>query len=536
MGNSTERTPTKTDRGDVRVVAPSVVEATERDTEDERLAAMGYKQEFLREFGNLSTISFAFSIMGVASSVATTLNTPLLLGGPASVVWCWFIGSIMCFCLGTSIAEIVSAYPSNGGLYSASAYLVPKRYKATVGWTVGWLNLLGQVAGVASTEFGLAQMILAAATISTDGAYVASAGHTFAVYAALLIIHGLLNSFGTKVIAKITQVFVFVNLGTLFAIVIALGVTCKDKHPASYVFAETMDGTGWGSRGLAVLFGLLSVQWTMTDYDATAHISEEVKQASIRAPVAIVIAVVGTGVCGFVYNIVYVLCSGPLSELPGPSGYAAATIITRSVGNKGFFALWAFVCFTAFSVVSTAMQATARTFHAFSRDRGLPDRGLFCRMSKQKVPVWSVWLVCVFCAILGLLNFASAVAVNAVFSLCAIALDTSYIIPIACKLVFRDHPDVAFSPGPFSLGRGFIGHLIPGIAISWTCFVVIILALPESIPVMASSMNYSSPILGAVILGSWAWWWLGGRKHYEGPRNSHMEIAEAGEEAKEELA
>lgn len=106
--------------------------------------------------------------------------------------------------------------------------------------------------------------------------------------------------------------------------------------------------SGWQSDGFALLLGLLSVQWTMTDYDATAHISEEVEKASIRAPVAVVIAVFGTGICGWIYNIVrcsclppllrhtsltrltlrqvYVLCSGPLDELPGLSGYSAATI------------------------------------------------------------------------------------------------------------------------------------------------------------------------------------------------------------------
>lgn len=110
-------------------------------------------QEFAREFTNISTISFAFSIMGVASSVATTIDTPLLLGGPVSVVWCWFIGSCMCMCLGLAIAELISAFPTNGGLYSASAYLVPRRWRPLVGWTIGWLNILGQVAGVASTEY-----------------------------------------------------------------------------------------------------------------------------------------------------------------------------------------------------------------------------------------------------------------------------------------------------------------------------------------------------------------------------------------------
>lgn len=51
---------------------------------------------------------------------------------------------------------------------------------------------------------------------------------------------------------------------------------------------------------------------------------------------------------------VYVMCSGDLADLPGPGGYAAATIIARNVGKEGFLALWAFVCFTAFAVVATA--------------------------------------------------------------------------------------------------------------------------------------------------------------------------------------
>ncbi|GAA6034140.1 hypothetical protein JCM8097_000715 [Rhodosporidiobolus ruineniae] len=519
----------KDDRpGRVVVVPDSIREVTE----DDRLAQLGYKPEFVREFGNLSTISFALSIMGVAGTVASTLDTPLLSGGPASVVWCWFIGTCMCMCLGLSIAEIISAYPTNGGLYSASAYLVPKKYKARVGWTVGWLNLLGQIAGVASTEFGLAGMILAAATISTDGAYVPTAGHTVAVYVFLLAGHGVLNSFGTKVLNQITKVFIFANLGGLIAIVIALGVTCEDKHPASYVFTSEgfINSSGWSSTGLAFLLGLLSVQWTMTDYDATAHISEEVKEASVRAPVAIVIAVAGTGAFGWVYNILYVLCSGPLEDLPGPSGYAAATIIVRNVGKKGFYVLWSFVCFTSWSTVCTALQANARTFHAFSRDHGLPDRGLFGKLAPNKVPIYSVWLVVAVSVCLGMLDFASYTAVNAIFSLCAIALDTSYCLPILCKLLFRNHPDVNYVPGPFSLGNGFLGKAIPTIAICWTTFVVVILALPESYPVTADTMNYSSVLLVGVLTLSWVWWFAGARKFYTGPRESSIELEESEKE------
>lgn len=89
------------------------------DTDEAALARLGYKSEMMREFGNLSTFSFAFSIMGMCSSIATTFNTPLLYGGgPASVVWCWLIGSIFNTTLGASVAEIVSAYPTSGGVYT----------------------------------------------------------------------------------------------------------------------------------------------------------------------------------------------------------------------------------------------------------------------------------------------------------------------------------------------------------------------------------------------------------------------------------
>lgn len=196
---------------------------------------------------------------------------------------------------------------------------------------------------------------------------------------------------------------------------------------------------------------------------------------------------IGTGCIGWIYNIVLVLCSGDIANLPGAGGYSVATILVNNVGLPLFLVLWSFVCFTAFAVVTTALQANARTFHAFSRDRGLPDRGLFSRLSGNKVPVYSVWLVCFLSgtspcfphalltptAILGLLDLASVVAVNAVFALCAVALDTSYIIPIFCKLLFRNHPDVMFVPGPFTLGEGWLGYLINGCAIGWTCFVVV---------------------------------------------------------------
>ena len=80
-------------------------------------AEFGYKPVFKREFGYLSTFSFAVSISGLFATVMTTFSYPLYAGGSAAAVWCWLIGGAGCLCLAFSVAELVSAYPTSGGLY-----------------------------------------------------------------------------------------------------------------------------------------------------------------------------------------------------------------------------------------------------------------------------------------------------------------------------------------------------------------------------------------------------------------------------------
>ncbi|KAL4066403.1 amino acid/polyamine transporter I [Scleroderma yunnanense] len=492
--------------------------------DDNKLEALGYKPSFRREFSNLATISFAFSIMGLCSSVATTFNTPLLLGGPASATWCWLLGSCMCFTLGSSIAEIVSAFPTCGGLYTASAQLCPLSHRAVVGWIVGWLNILGQVAGIASTEFGLANMILAAVTIASPS-FEITQEKTVGLFTGLLITHGTLNSVATKHLAFFTRGFVFVNLGTTIIIIIVLLATTprSEMHVASYVFGSQgiINQTGGWNNGIAFLFGLLSVQWTMTDYDATAHISEEVRRAAYAAPSAIFIAVIGTGILGWILNIILVLCSGKIEDLPGASGSAFLQIMVLRMGTSGALSLWSFVCLTAFFVVQTALQACSRTVYAFSRDHGLPDYGYFGHISRStQTPLRAIWLTTIVSILPGLLDLASSIAANAIFALTAMALDLSYIIPIFLRRVYGNHPEVQFKPGPFYMGPGTVGWVANVACISWTLFVFVVFSLPTVLPVTKENMNYAIVITVSVIVLSGLWYILSAHRHYHGPTSN----------------
>ncbi|KAI0339089.1 APC amino acid permease [Trametopsis cervina] len=497
------------------------------DNDDKLLQGMGYKNSFTREFTNLATISFAFSIMGLCSSVATTFNTPLLIGGPSSVTWCWILGSAMSLTLGTSIAEIVSAYPTCGGMYTASAYLCPKKYRAIVGWIVGWLNLFGQIVGLSSSEFGLANMIWAAVVVGKNNDYVLTTGKIVGLTTALLIVHGLLNCLGTRWLARFTSSFVFINIGATIVIIITLLVKTprSEMHSASYVFGSEgfVNQTGGWNGGLAFLFGLLSVQWTMTGYDATAHISEEVKRAAYSAPAAIFIAVIGTGIIGWLLNIVLILCSGPLENLPGTSNSAFLEILVLRIGKPGALVLWTPVCLTAFFVCQTGLQAGSRCIYAFARDRMLPFPFSHSSLDLAKInkhtktPIRAIWFVALGSVLPGLLVFASEEAVNAIFAMTAMAYDLSYIVPIILRRLFEHHPEVEFTPGPFYMGPGWLGWAVNVTCVLWTLFVCVIFSIPNYLPVDKDTMNYASVCTFGVVILSLVWYFLGGNRYYHGP-------------------
>ena len=117
------------------------------DSDDEGLLALGYRQEFKREFTVWSIFCLSFSSLGLLPSIAATLYytlgfesllefTDVRYAGTGGMVWGWIIASFMTQFLAASIAELCSSLPTavcslcitgliKGGLYYASAVLAP---------------------------------------------------------------------------------------------------------------------------------------------------------------------------------------------------------------------------------------------------------------------------------------------------------------------------------------------------------------------------------------------------------------------------
>ena len=173
-------------------------------TEDEqRLHEMGYAQELRRRMSGFSNFAVSFTIISILSGCLTLYGFGMLTGGPVLIVWGWPFVGIMTLFVGLSMAEVCSSFPTAGGLYYWSAKLA-RRNGPAWSWFTGWFNFLGQVAVTAGIDFGAALFITAFADLQWN--FSATPGHTIEIFAGVLLLHGLLNTFNVRLVAVLNQV------------------------------------------------------------------------------------------------------------------------------------------------------------------------------------------------------------------------------------------------------------------------------------------------------------------------------------------
>src|SRR5215469_2681052 len=172
--------------------------------DDQLLHQLGYAQELRRRMSGFSNFAVSFTIISILSGCLTLYGFGMLTGGPAEIVWGWPFVGIMTLFVGLSMAEVCSSYPTAGGLYYWAAKLAPAKTGPVWSWFTGWFNFLGQVAITAGIDFGAALFITAFANLQWN--FAATPGHTIAVFAGVLFVHGLVNQFGIRLVALLNDV------------------------------------------------------------------------------------------------------------------------------------------------------------------------------------------------------------------------------------------------------------------------------------------------------------------------------------------
>ena len=108
-----------------------------------------------RKWSGFSNFAISFSIISILAGCFTTFGQAWNNGGPVAISWGWPLISIFILIIGFCMSELVSAYPTAGGIYWWAA----KMGKPVHGWFTGWLNLIGLIAVTASVDYGCATFL-----------------------------------------------------------------------------------------------------------------------------------------------------------------------------------------------------------------------------------------------------------------------------------------------------------------------------------------------------------------------------------------
>ena len=105
----------------------------------------------------------------------------------------------------------------------------------------------------------------------------------FLIFLVVLVLAAVLNIFSSHLMAVMNNVSVWWHVAGAAAIVLIL-ILVPDQHQSfSYVFTERFNNSGFGDGSTStfgfwfaiVPFGFLLTQYTITGFDASAHLSEE---------------------------------------------------------------------------------------------------------------------------------------------------------------------------------------------------------------------------------------------------------------------
>ncbi|MFD4197655.1 MULTISPECIES: amino acid permease [Amycolatopsis] len=482
------------------------------DSDSTRLHQLGYAQELRRTMSAFSNFAVSFTIISILSGCLTLYGFGLDTGGPAAMVWGWPLVGVFVVLVGLGMAEVCSSYPTAGGLYYWAAKLAPRRSAAAWSWFTGWFNLIGQVAVTAGIDFGAALFLNA--FLDLQFGFAATPGHTILLLAIILAVHGLLNTFGVRLVAVLNNVSVWWHLAGVLVIVGVLVFVPEKHQSASFVFGHFVNNTGWGFAPYVFALGLLVAQYTLTGYDASAHMTEETKNAATAGPRGIVNSILVSLVAGWILLLGLTFAIQDYDgAVNSPTGVPPAQIFLDAAGaTTGKFLLLIAIGAQLFCGMAS-VTANSRMIYAFARDGAIPGSRVWHRINKRtRTPTNSVWLAAAGALVLALPYLWSATAYAAVTSIATVGLYVAYVIPV----FLRVRKGTEFERGPWHLGRW--GRPVGVVATAWVAVIFVLFMLPQAYPVTVGTFNYT-PIAFLVVLGGAAvWWFASARTWFTGPK------------------
>ena len=506
------------------------------DRDEQRLAELGYKQELNRGWTRFTNFAISFSIISVLAGCFTTYYVAWQSGGPVDISIGWPILALIILTVAVSMSELASAFPTAGGPY----WWAHRLGGAGWSWFTGWFNVLGLIGIVASVDyiaaffwtqlFGLWGWDLGFVNFADD---VHAIPEIFSVFAIILTLHALINIYSSHLVALFNSISVFWHVVGV-VIIIGILIIVPDNHQSvDFVFTERINNSGFDGGSttsftywfLVLPVGFLLTMYTITGYDASAHVAEETVDAEQSAAKGIWQSVASSALIGWFVLLAITFAATDVAAVNEGFGSSIAVFTSADMNQNWAEAIILIAVIGQFFCGMACVTSSSRTFFAFSRDRAIPGHRLWSRVSGERgVPVAAVLGSCLASFILVLpALFASDVVVPpaafyAVTAIGTIGLYIAYVTPVYLRWRAGD----SFEPRSWTLGSRY--RWINPIAIIFVLVMFVVLMLPAystGVPWEDdfdwNVFNYTPLVVGVVLLGIGLAWVLGARNRYTGP-------------------
>ncbi|CAF2790900.1 unnamed protein product [Rotaria sp. Silwood2] len=303
-------------------------------------------------------------------------------------------------------------------------------------------------------------------------------------------------------------------MSSTIAIIITLLVMAKSRTSAYTVFFSTINQTGF-SFPYVCLIGISPTLFSFSGFDAAGQLSEETRDASRKAPLAIIGTCACAAVIGFAYLLSLMFAAGdPLDLIKKPLN-PSVTVQIYQISTPSsvalLFTILLIICLYFAGVSATTVSS--RIGYAMARDNLFPySKYLSIVYQRTHTPLPCVFLVCVINILLLLLQLVSTTAFAAIISISNIGFQFSYMLPILFRITSSRR---TFPKGHFNLGKfSFISGLLSTMWLFVTC---LILAFPYNYPITAENFNWTIVVCSVVCLLAGIYWIFVAGKQFAGP-------------------
>ncbi|KZV62562.1 amino acid transporter [Peniophora sp. CONT] len=410
------------------------------------------------------------------------------------------------------LAEICSALPLSGSIYIWAAESAGPKYARFFGFVVAWWSTTAWATFVASncqstTNYIVSQMVV------WDVSFPGGVGNDtikwrtliWIISEGILLISIAMNFMHPRHYSAVFKFSVVLMMVDFLLCVIWFPIAAHNSYglrSAKDVFTQTYNGTG-APAGWNWLLSFLFTAGTLTGFDASGHIAEETKHASVTAARGIIWSCIATGICGFAATLLFLFCTPDLDTvfaLGAPQPFVQ--IYALALGKKASIFMTILAVLGLILNTTIAVVAASRLIYAVARDGVLPMSGWIGKVDKNGQPRNAVIVIYIFAACLLCTILPSSVAFTSLVSAAGVPTIAAYGLMALLRLVFTRN---SFTASAFYLGRWRIPAYV-----STVLFNALVLAVdisPFFFPVDAQSFNFAPVIFGAVtIFGVLSWW------------------------------